>query len=193
MEIRFLQEEEIANAAGLSRFVFDNCLRSRMDFPQTISFVEEYLTEANLRNSKAEGKLLLWGAFENGQLIGVGGMQTDGLITMLYVLPQCFKRKYGTTLLETMRVYAKDVLGLSRVSVNANPAWTAYYFEKQGFRRVTPKTDISVPFVSMYAESDRLQFYKKKHVSGGVIAGAVIGCVLFATILCCGFMIWYMI
>ena len=43
MEIRLLKEEELQNAAGLSRFVFDNCLRHRMEYPQTITFVEEYL------------------------------------------------------------------------------------------------------------------------------------------------------
>lgn len=193
MEIRFLQEEELANAAGLSRFVFDNCLRARMEFPQTISFVESYLTESNLRTKKAEEGLLLWGVFESGQLLGVSAMQSDGLITMLYVLPQCFRRKYGTNLLETMRVYARDVLGLPQVTVNANPAFTAYYFEKMGFQRATPKQNTPVPFISMYATSESLLFYKKKHVSAGVIAAAIIGCVLFATIIGCGFMIWYIL
>lgn len=192
MEIRFLQEEEIANAAGLSRFVFDNCLRARMEFPQTLSFVESYLTESNLRTQKAEEGLLLWGVFESGQLLGVSGMQKDGLITMLYVLPQCFRRKYGTNLLETMRIYARDVLGLSQVTVNANPAFTSYYFKKQGFQPITSKQNAPAPFISMYATSDSLLFCKKRHVSGGVIAAAIIGCVLFATILGCGFMVWYL-
>ena len=192
MEIRFLQDEELANAAGLSRFVFDNCLRQRMEFPQTISFVEAYLTETNLREKRAEGTLLVWGVFENGQLLGVAGMQTDGLITMLYILPQCFRRKYGTKLLETMRLYARDVLGLKKVSVNANPAITSYYFEKKGFKRMTPALNMPVPFVSMYATSDGIQFYEKKRVSAGVIVGAIIGCILFATIVGCAFMIWYL-
>lgn len=192
MEIRFLNEDEIANGAGLSRFVFDNCLRPRMEFPQTISFVEEYLTEENLKRQKAEGKLLLWGAFENGQLLGVGGMQIDGLITMLYVLPQCFKRRYGTTLLEAMRIYARDVLGLAQVSVNANPSWTSYYFAKQGFKTATPKQSGPMPFVSMYASSDSLRFFKKRQVSWKVIVAAAVGCVALATVLGSAFMIWYL-
>ena len=43
MEIRILQDEEIKVASGLSRYVFDNCLRYRMEYPQTISFVEDYI------------------------------------------------------------------------------------------------------------------------------------------------------
>ena len=49
MEIRVLREEELIHASGLSRFVFDACLRNRMEFLQTIPFVEEYISEANLK------------------------------------------------------------------------------------------------------------------------------------------------
>ena len=192
MEIRFLREEELANAAGLSRYVFDNCLRPRMDFPQTISFVKSYLTELNLKTKVAEEGLLVWGVYENGQLLGVSAMQSDGLITMLYVLPQCFCRRYGAKLLEAMRIHAKEVMGLPKVTVNANPAFISYYFEKQGFHTVAPRQKMPVPFVTMYATSESLMFFKKRHVSGGIIAAAIIGCVLFATILGCGFMAWYL-
>ena len=192
MEIRFLHDEELANAAGLSRFVFDSCLRPRMEFPQTISFVESYLTESNLRTKIAEEGLLVWGVFESGQLLGVSAMQPDGLITMLYVIPQCFRRKYGMKLLETMRIHAKEVLGLPQVTVNANPAFTSYYFEKQGFHTVAPRQNVPVPFISMYATSESLLFYRKKHVPGWVIAAAIVGCIVFATVLGCGFMAWYL-
>jgi N-acetylglutamate synthase-like GNAT family acetyltransferase len=192
MEIRFLQEEELANAAGLSRFVFDTCLRPKMEFPQTISFVEAYLSEENLRTKVSEEGLLLWGVYESGQLLGVSGMQSDGLITMLYILPQCAGRKYGTKLLETMRLYAKDVLGLSKVTVNANPAFTSYYFKKKGFEAVAPRQNTPVPFVSMYATSESLFFVRKKRVPAWVYIVAAVGCVLFATLLGCGFMAWYL-
>ena len=54
MEIRILQEEELVNAAGLSRYVFDTCLRNRMEFTQTIPFVEIYISELNLREMYRE-------------------------------------------------------------------------------------------------------------------------------------------
>ena len=49
MEIRILESEEIKNASGLSRYVFDYCLRNRMQYPQTVAFVEDYIAEANLK------------------------------------------------------------------------------------------------------------------------------------------------
>ena len=193
MEIRMLNDEQMKHAAELSKFVFDTCLRPRMEFPQTISFVEGYLAEENLRAMKTEGKLFLWGVFSDEKMIGVGGMQNDGLITMLYVIPQYIKRKCGTSLLETMRIYAKEELDLPQVSVNATPAWTSYYFSKQGFRKAASVSNMQEPFVSMYASSETVRFFRKKHVSWKVIVGAMVSCLVFATILCCGFMIWYVL
>ena len=57
MEIRILQKEEIKTASGLSRYVFDTCLRNRMEYPQTIAFVEEYIAEENINTLNEEGKL----------------------------------------------------------------------------------------------------------------------------------------
>ena len=95
MEIRILKEEELANAAGLSRYVFDICLRNRIEFPQTIVFVEEYMSTEHLRQLYREEKLTLWGAFSEDQLVAVSGLQSDGMITMLYVLPQFHHKGIG--------------------------------------------------------------------------------------------------
>ena len=164
MEIRILQEEEIKIASGLSRYVFDTCLRNRMEYPQTIAFVEEYISESSLKNLYEACELILWGAFEREQLVGVSGLQRDGLITMLYVLPQCQNRGYGGRLLRVMRNYAKDVCGFSKVNVNANPAWTSYFFKKKGFIYINPNQNMNVPFVPMHAMSKGTDGYEKRKV-----------------------------
>jgi len=191
MEVRFLEETELEYAAGLCRFVFDNCLRIRMDFPQTISFVEEYLTESNFKKQKEEGKLLLWGVYAQRQLLGVAAMQTDGLITALYVLPQCAKRGCGKALLNAMRIHAREVLGLKQLVVNANPAWTSYYFKKFGFRSMDTGKNMQVPFVPMQASLDSSLCFQKKRVSGLAITLTIVGCFLFASIIGIGYMISY--
>lgn len=182
MEIRILEETELGNAAGLSRYVFDNCLRNRMEFVQTIGFVEDYLKLENLANLCKEGKLTIWGVFEQGQIVGVSGLQSDGMITMLYVLPQCWRRGYGNGLLSAMRQYAKEKYGMEKVLVNATPAWTSTYFTRKGFAFVAAQQNMHVPFVTLCANSENMQTFQKKRVSGKVIAGAIIGCFLFATI-----------
>jgi len=192
MEIRILQKEEIKIASGLSRYVFDYCLRNRMEYPQTIAFVEEYIAEANLAKLLEENKLLLWGAFEEEQMVGVAGMQSDGMITMLYILPQHQNKGYGSLLLKTMREYGKEACGFTKVTLNANPAWTSFYFGKKGFIHVNPKPNLREPFVPMYALSTNIEGFEKRPVSKRVIAFAVAGCILFATIISSLFMISYL-
>lgn len=192
MEIRILQEEELANASGLSRFVFDNCLRNRMGFAQTIHFVEEYIAEINLKKLYREETLIMWGAFEQEQLVGVAGLQSNGMITMLYVLPQFWGRRYGSKLLYTMREYVRDVLKLERVTVNATPAWSASYFASQGFFYMEKNPNMHSPFVSMFALSEKTSLYRKERITRKTIAFAILGCLGFATIAGSLFMISYL-
>ena len=192
MEIRILQNEEIKIASGLSRYVFDACLRNRMEYPQTIAFVEEYIVEENLRKLCEESKLLLWGAFEGEQMVAVSGMQSDGMITMLYVLPQCQNRGYGSKLLKIMREYGKEFCHFDKVTLNANPAWTSFFFGKKGFLNVNKNQDLHAPFVPMYAMSNNIDGFEKRPVSKRAVAFVVAGCILFATIAGSLFMISYL-
>ena len=192
MEIRILQIEELANAAGLSRFVFDNCVRNRMEFVQTAAFVEEYLSLDNLTAMCQEQKLTIWAAFEMGQMVGVSGLQSDGMITMLYILPQYARRGFGSALLSTMREFAKDVYGFEQVTVNATPAWASTYFASQGFVFRDPKQNMHVPYVTMDAFSNKIQMFKKNYVSGKFIGITVVVCFLLATIIGCAYMAHYL-
>ena len=192
MEIRILQEEEIKSASGLSRYVFDICLRNRMEYPQTIAFVEEYITDASLRSLHEACELILWGAFDGEQLVAVSGMQRNGLITMLYVLPQYQNRGYGCQMLTVMRNYAKDVCGFSKVNVNANPAWTAFFFKKKGFLNLNANQDMKAPFVPMYALLGQENMYEKRKVPKKWIVLAAISSVLLVTCIGCLFMISYL-
>ncbi len=191
MEIRILHDAELANAAGLSRYVFDNCVKYRMEFPQTIEFVEKYLEADNLANLSNEGKLIVWGVFKDGQMVGVSGIQADGMITMLYVLPQCFGKGCGASLLNAMRLYARTVFGRDKIFVNATPAWASTYFVKQGFAFVNRDQDMHVPFVTLYSDCAPVGVVEKKHVPTSVMIGAGIGCFLLATIVCVAFVLWY--
>ncbi|MBR4026155.1 MAG: GNAT family N-acetyltransferase [Lachnospiraceae bacterium] len=212
--IRILQEQELIHAAGLSRFVFDNCLRYRMEFPQTIPYVEDYLKESNLKYMCQEGKLTIWGVFERRyekmgleeatvhtdregriyreELLGVSAMQSDGMITMLYILPQYQSKRYATELMNTMKQYAKQVYGLERITVNANPAWTYMYFLKHGFSVIGDINDMHRPFISMQAGTNDVFLYQKRNVSGKIIALAIVGSFLFATVAGGIFMIGYL-
>ncbi len=190
MEIRILREEELANAAGLSRYVFDTCLRNRMEFPQSVGFIESYVSVENLVKMHREQRLVVWGAFEMQQLVAVSALQSDGMITMLYVLPQFSGRKIGKNLLLAMREFAAQVYGLERVVLNATPAWTAFYFSSQGFSYTNPNKNMRIPFIPMYALSKDIA-EKKKPISGKLIAIATLACLGIATLATCIYMITY--
>ena len=149
MNIRLLQAEELENAAGLSRYVFDKCLRSRVEHEETLGYIDAYLTAENIMELTREGKLFVWWAFDGDILIAVSAMDVKGLITMLYVLPQTFCKGIGTSLLRTMKVYAKDNLGLEQVRVNATPPTIGYFFEKKGFFRMDETVDLKAPFMRL--------------------------------------------
>lgn len=182
MEIRILQEQELEIAAGLSRYVFDVCVRNRMEFEQSIAYIEDYLTAENLRKLYTQETITLWGAFEQGQMVAVSALQADGMITMLYVLPVHVNKGIGSALLRTVRRYAGEKLGLERVILNATPAWMAGYFARQGFRYAEKSQRARVPYVPMYALSKDIAFSVRRHVPGKVIALAVAGCFAFATV-----------
>lgn len=192
MEIRILRIEELGIAAGLSRFVFDTCLRNRMEFIQTISFIEDYLQQNHLQNLYEENKLIVWGAFEQEQMVGVCGLQSDGMITMLYVLPQFANKGIGSSLLNTMRVYARDIYGLEKVLLNATPSWTAFYFVKQGFSYMYPNQNMRVPFVPLYARSKDISISVRRRIPKKYILLSVFGCIALATLAAWGFMMWYL-
>lgn len=192
MEIRMLREDELDNAAGLSRFVFDNCLRNRMEYPQTITFIEEYLESVHLKNLVQQQRLIIYGAFEQMQLVGVAGLQPDGMITMLYVLPQFWNRGIGSQLLVNMRRVAREQYALERVLLNATPAWTTGYFIKHGFAYLNGKTDMRAPFVPLVASTNPTLFASRRRIPKRYIVGAVAFCLLLATISTCLFMGWYL-
>jgi len=171
--------------------VFDNCLRNRMEYVQTIAFVEQYVSAENLIKMFQEQKIILWGAFEQERLIAVSALQSDGMITMLYVLPQYHRRGIGTELLFQMRSYARDVYGFEKVTLNATPAWTAFYFSNKGFAFINPKKNVRVPFVPMFAVSNNISSDKKAPISGKLVALAALGCIALATVAGCLYMIGY--
>ncbi len=139
-EIRMLQIEEIPQAVELAQGVFGFDLRQTITDPQMIRFFEEYTTVENLTGMVSQQRLYMWGIFVAAQLCGMSAMQPEGHITMLYVYPYFRKKKYARQLLDMMRRFAKQSLGLERVTACALPAWTATYFIKNGFWQLPMQT-----------------------------------------------------
>ena len=175
MEAKILTMEEMPEAVQVARGVFQYCLQRTVQDSRYITFFEQYANPENVGNLMQQGRLTLWGIYEQGHLIAMSGMQSEGHITMLYVLPIFQRRGYGSQLLETMRTYARVRYGLENVTVNAMPAWTAAYFQRKKFSPVNPAQLNGAPFVSLQAKSIRQVSYEKKTIPAGWILGLSLG------------------
>lgn len=168
MEIRQLQEQEIPAAAELAQGVFGLDLQRTIADQNLTEYFYDYANEGSLTNRMRCGQIILWGVFEGEQMCGISSMQPEGHITMLYVYPAFRRRGYGKSLLEAMRRFAREVLGLEKVTVSAMPAWTTSYFTRNGFTalQVQPHPE----FVNLEAKTVNASMYPVKKIPGKIIA-----------------------
>lgn len=191
-EIRMLQIEEIPQAVELAQGVFGFDLRQTITDPQMIRFFEAYTTVENLTGMVSQRRLYMWGIFEAAQLCGMSAMQPEGHITMLYVYPYFRKKKYARQLLDMMRRFAKQSLGLERVTACALPAWTADYFIKNGFWQMQVQQNATTAQTAaaqnqtpgfVYVEAKTLNdvVYPVKKIPGKALAATIILTILAIT------------
>lgn len=190
MKAELLTEEQIPEALSIARGVFDCCLRAQIPDLEMIHIFLQYTENANIQTMVAEKTLTLWGIFEQGHMIAMSGMQKEGHITMLYVLPVFQRRGCGKCLLEEMKLYAASQYQLQSVTLSAMPAWTADYFTKRRFRPM----EITQPcsFVPMQAKTTMRAMYEKKELPSGVILGTSLGGLAVCAAVAVGFMVLWM-
>jgi ribosomal protein S18 acetylase RimI-like enzyme len=189
MEIRQLQEYEIPAAAELVQGVFGFDLQRTIRDEKLIEGFYDYANEGSMTNRIRCGQLILWGAFEGPDLCGVSGMQPEGHITMLYVYPRFRRMGCGRELLQAMRAFAKNSLGLDRVTVSAMPAWTANYFTRNGFTVLASQANPE--FVNLEAGAMKESVYPVKKIRGGTLAAVIVTTVVLILAVSIGFLCVY--
>jgi GNAT superfamily N-acetyltransferase len=192
MEVRVLTENEISSASELAVGVYNYCLRQSVFPPALTEAFLQYADADHLAQMVREGQITCWGVWNGAQLCAMSAMQPEGHITMLYVHPTYQRCGHGKRLLAEMKKYAAAHGNLSRVTVNAMPVWTAEYFARQGFARMPLAGYENAGFVPMAAPSIKEVGYRKKPLSGKVVAGVVgafTGVIVFVGV---SFMTYYM-
>jgi ribosomal protein S18 acetylase RimI-like enzyme len=188
MEIRQLQEAEIPAAAELAQGVFGFDLQRTITDEKLTEYFYDYANEGSLTNRFRCGQIFLWGVFEGPQLCGISSMQPEGHITMLYVYPAFRQRGYGKNLLKTMRIFARKVLGLEKVTVCAMPAWTTKYFTRNGFTALGYQPNPE--FVNLEAKTQEAMYPVKK-LGGKRVAALVIVTIVLVLAVSIGFLSFY--
>ena len=68
MEIKILTDEQLPEAIGLARGVFDYCLRNTIPNPKMVQAFEQYIHQDYLKHMINEGYLVMWGAYEQNTI-----------------------------------------------------------------------------------------------------------------------------
>ena len=184
MEIKTLSPADARLAASLAQVVFRGSIEPNSPIPQMHAMFYEYADEDRIAQLVADGQLTVWGAFEEGYLCGMGAMQPEGHITMLYVLAQWTKRGIGTALLQTMQKCAFEERKLTRLTVNAYPIWTVGFFRKFQFKNSKEQSPRG-EFVSMAIDLKGIKVYRKRSFPAtamAVSAFVVLGVALLTAI-----------
>lgn len=184
MEIQMLTAQHIPQVVQLARQNFYECIKPFFEDVSMMQAFYEYVTEENLGQLMNQNRLYLWGAYEDGQLVGTAGMQSEGHITILCVTKIYQRRGIGKSLLSTMLNFAGPRLRLKRVTVSAMPAWSWTFFQKQGFVQMNNMNTMAASFVPMEIKCPSQLEYEKKPIKEGVVLGIVFGflalCILIA-------------
>jgi GNAT superfamily N-acetyltransferase len=101
-------------------------------------FTEPYMSRDKLRHEIDEG-VVFWGYTENGELVGVMGIQPVRDVTLIrhaYVRTNSQKRGIGAHLLTHLGELAK---GPILIGTWADAVWAIRFYERHGFRLVGPE------------------------------------------------------
>ena len=102
---------------------------------------EPYMPEQELRHALASG-VVFWGFEENGNLVGVMGIQDVADVTLIrhaYVRSACRRRGIGVALLSHLRSLAgKPIL----IGTWKAATWAICFYQKNGFRLVAEEEKV---------------------------------------------------
>ncbi len=91
-----------------------------------------FVRDPKLKKMFQNGSYLVWGAFENGIMVGVISVRNKSHISLLFVDTDHHHRGIATALLKTLFRFEKEEMSLSEITVNAAPYATGFY-HKIGF------------------------------------------------------------
>jgi GNAT superfamily N-acetyltransferase len=189
MEIHRLKAEEYLEAMLVAHGVFDYCIKAKLSDRYLVDGFNAYAEAGLMQKKNAEGKITLWGVFDENRMVGMSAMQSEGHITMLYVYSAFQRRGYGSSLLNEMRRFAASQYGHQEVTLNALPPAAADYFIKRGFH---PDKDVNasqLPFVPLAAKTiGSYKTYEKKPIPNSVILGTSLAGLLICIVVAIVFM-----
>ena len=121
---------------GIIYSIINDAARAYKGVIPTDRWKEPYMSEAELQRDVEKG-VVFWGCEENGELVGVMGIQPVQDVTLIrhaYVRTSRQHRGIGRRLLSSLRAQTKRP---TLVGTWADALWAIRFYEKNGFRLVS--------------------------------------------------------
>ena len=134
MEIRELEYEDLEEASFVLWKSFYETEKHNFSLRGMEKF-RDATGAVSLSMSLFQGEIRLFGAFEKEALCGVGAIKGESHILLLYVLPEYFRKGFGSALLAHMLARCKGTSVRVNASDTAVPFYEKYGFAKVGERR----------------------------------------------------------
>jgi GNAT superfamily N-acetyltransferase len=118
--------------------IINDAAKAYQDVIPADRWKEPYMPEEELRHEMNEG-VVFWGYEKDGELVGVMGIQHVRDVTLLrhaYVRTRHQNQGIGGRMLSTLREQATGPL---LVGTWADAVWAIRFYEKHGFRLVSPE------------------------------------------------------
>lgn len=137
MEVRELRQQEREAALDIIWQVF--LIDVAPTYTQEgIDRFEQYLAIENIEKLCESGALIMFGAFDEGELVGTISIQSVGHICNFYVKHSCQGKGAGRKLYETACQYGKHQLKKDKITVDAAPGAVEKYIH-MGMKPTAPE------------------------------------------------------
>lgn len=148
---------------------------------QGIEEFARFIKMENFMPLVERGEMIVFGVVEGQELGGIGAVQSDGHISLLFVRPDLRRRGIAKALVNEMCRFCTMQLALMRITVNASVVSTEAYHH-MGFRDLAPVQEKDgirfVPMELMVSPANvRPSHYGKKHT--GLFIGIAVTAVIF--------------
>ena len=133
MEIRELEYEDLETASRVLWKSYYEAEKNNTPMEGMEKF-RDLTSPVSLSMNTFDGSVLLYGAFENEKLVGVGALKEKRHVLLLFVLPESQRRGVGAALLS----HLLSLCTANFVTVNSSDFGVSFY-QKFGFSPVAPR------------------------------------------------------
>lgn len=134
---RAVYHDEWQDAMGLAWRVFLRFDAADYSEEGVTSFYN-FITDSALHRMFLTGSYQVFGAYENGKMVGVISLRNTDHISLLFVDAKHHKKGVGTGLINQVREYLLSEVGTNKITVNASPMAVGFY-HKVGFTDLGPE------------------------------------------------------